>query len=88
MVQFQVDSQRMPIEDATVEWDEDVSPYVPVARIRIPRQQLDGPDRPGACERMAFNPWNCLAPHRPLGNLNRARRDIYRVMSQFRAQGG
>ena len=30
---------RMPIEDATVEWDEEDSPYVAVARIRIPRQQ-------------------------------------------------
>ena len=56
MVQFQVDGLRMPIEDATVEWDEDVSPYVPVARIRIPRQQLDGPDRTAACEQIGLQP--------------------------------
>src|SRR4029453_19684687 len=41
MIQFQVDSHRMPIEDASVEWKEEESPYRPVARIRIPRQRID-----------------------------------------------
>jgi hypothetical protein len=41
MIQFQVDSHRMPIEDASVEWKEEESLYRPVARIRIPRQRID-----------------------------------------------
>ena len=43
LVQFQVDAERMPIEDATVEWKEEESPYVAVASIRIPRQQVAAP---------------------------------------------
>ena len=85
MIQFQVNGRTMPIEDASVEWKEQESPYHPVARIRIPRQRLDAADRVAACEQVAFNPWNCLAEHRPLGNFNRARRDIYHAMAQFRA---
>jgi hypothetical protein len=84
-IQFQTDSRRMPIEDATVEWREAESPYVRVARIVIPRQDIDAAGRDEACEQISFNPWHCLADHRPLGSLNRARREIYDAMSQFRA---
>src|SRR5687768_7399525 len=38
LVQPHVDGRRTPIEDASVEWREQDSPYVPVARIRIPPQ--------------------------------------------------
>jgi hypothetical protein len=86
MVQFQTDARRMPIEDASVEWKREESPYVPVARIRIPPQGVDDPARDAAGERMAFNPWHCLAEHRPLGSMNRARREIYAEMAAFRAE--
>lgn len=81
LVQFQKDPARMPIEDATVEWK---SEAVAVARIRIPPQAVEGDLRAQACEQMVFNPWHCLAEHRPLGGMNRARREIYTALSQFR----
>ena len=84
MIQFQADARTMSIEDATVEWKERDSPYHPVARIRIPVQRIDAPGRDQFCEQVAFNPWNCLADHRPLGGMNRSRRDIYRALAQFR----
>ncbi len=82
MIQLQKDATRMPIEDASVEWKAEDSPYLRVARIRIPSQSLRDETR---CEQVAFNPWNCLAAHRPLGSMNRARRDIYQAMAAFRA---
>jgi hypothetical protein len=85
MIQFQTDARRMPIEDASVEWKRQDSPYLPVARIRIPRQAVGNPDGP-ACEQVAFNPWHCLTEHRPLGSMNRARRAIYAAMAAFRAE--
>ena len=86
MIQFQTDSRTMPIEDASVEWKEGDSPYHPVARIRIPKQDIEGPGRTGLCEQVGFNPWYCLTEHRPLGSLNRARKEIYRAMAEFRRQ--
>lgn len=86
MVQFHVDRRRTPIEDASVEWLPKVSPYVRVARIRIPCQAVGDPAREALGEQMAFSPWHCLADHRPLGGMNRARRDIYEAMARFRAQ--
>ena len=74
----------MPIEDAAIEWKERGSPYRLVARIRIRKQELDAPGRTDLCEQLSFNPWNCLVDHRPLGSFNRARREIYRAMAEFR----
>lgn len=84
MVQPQLDARRTPIEDASVEWREQDSPYVPVARIRIPAQSIDDAGKRARCEEIAFNPWHCLREHRPLGGMNRARREIYRAMAEFR----
>ncbi len=86
MVQFQKDPQDMPIEDATVEWDPEESPFVPVAQLRVPRQDFDTAESMSACESSAFDPWHCLAEHRPLGNMNRARRRIYQEMARLRAE--
>jgi hypothetical protein len=81
MAQFFTDDSRTPIEDATVEWKE---PEHRLARITIPRQRVDDPVRAQPCEEAAFNPWNCLVEHRPLGSMNRARREIYQALSAFR----
>jgi hypothetical protein len=83
LVQFQADAASMPIEDASLEWKEADSPYVPVARIRVPRQAVKPPGT-GACEEVSFNPWHCLVEHRPLGGMNRARRLIYPALSALR----
>jgi hypothetical protein len=87
MVQFQTDAARTPIEDATVEWKVKDAPYHRVARIRIPQQRFEDADRMTRCEQVAFNPWHCLAEHRPLGSMNRARREIYQATARFREAG-
>jgi len=86
LVQFHVDEQRTPIEDATVEWRTQDAPYHRVATIRIPRQRFDNPERATRGERMTFNPWHSVMAHMPLGSMNRARREIYRAMAAFRSQ--
>jgi len=83
-VQFQSDPQRMPIEDASVEWPADAAPFQTVATLRIPSQRFDSPEQLAQCEAMSFNPWHALVPHRPLGSMNRARRAIYDALAQFR----
>jgi catalase len=84
LVQFHTDDVRTPIEDASAEWKERDSPPRRVAQIRIPRQRVDDPEREARCEQLSFNPWHSLAEHQPLGNMNRARREIYRAMAEFR----
>jgi hypothetical protein len=36
MLQFQTDAYRMPVENASVVWPKKLSPFIPVARLRLP----------------------------------------------------
>jgi len=86
LVQLQTDSHRMPIEQAGVRWSEKLSPFIPVARIKIPQQDFDTDARVDFNKRLKFNPWHSLPDHRPLGNQSRARKRLYRTLSDFRQQ--
>jgi hypothetical protein len=83
-IQRQTDPKRMPVEDASVQWDEAASPFEPVATLRIVAQNFDTPERNCQGEDMRFSPWHCLAVHRPLGSINRARRVVYHGISELR----
>ncbi|WP_210526904.1 catalase family protein [Rubellimicrobium arenae] len=83
-VQIQTDPHLMPIEDASIQWPESLSPWVPVARIHIPRQQFDTPAQMAFARNLRFNPWHTLPEHRPLGNQSRARRRLYAELATHR----
>ncbi len=85
-VQFQTDPHRMPIEDASVQWPEKLSPFIRLARIRIPPQQFDSPEQLAFARKLSYNPWHTLAAHQPLGNQNRGRRLIYYETAKYRQQ--
>jgi hypothetical protein len=84
MVQVQTDAHRMPIEDATVKWPERRSPYVPVARLTLPAQRFDSDPQLAFADVLRYNPWHSLPEHRPLGNSNRARRQMYWELAKLR----
>jgi hypothetical protein len=57
---------------------------VPAAVLRIPRQTFDSPEQLAFSRVLSYNPWHCIPEHRPLGNINRARRRLYRELSALR----
>ncbi|MGJ7527049.1 catalase family protein [Variovorax sp. GB1P17] len=86
-VQLCTDLERMPVEDASVEWPQALSPFVAVARIRIGPQAGWSDDLAREIDDgMAFNPWHALAAHRPLGNVMRARKAAYAASSNYRSE--
>ena len=54
------------------------------AKSASPPKRSTAPGAPRPAKQMSFNPWHALPDHRPLGDFNRARRDIYRAMAAFR----
>ena len=85
-VQLCTDLKKMPVEDAAAMWPEKDSPYVAVARITAPAQESWSPTKQqGGDVGLAFNPWNGLAAHRPLGSIMRSRRLAYAASRLFRA---
>ncbi len=84
-VQLCTDLAKMPVEDASVEWDEHLSPSLTIARVTVqPQNAYSNPRRVWVDEQLSFNPWHSLAAHRPLGNIMRARLKAYRASSHFR----
>lgn len=86
LLQLQTDPHRMPIENAGVRWPEKLSPFIPAATIRIPRQQFDTPRHTALARTLSLNPWHCLPEHRPLGNQGRARQRMYLELSRLRQE--
>lgn len=84
MVQLQDPDKYMPIEDPSIEWKESDSPYVTIAKITIPAQQFDTKEQHAFCENLSFSPWHALDAHRPIGELNRIRKEVYKASSQYR----
>jgi catalase len=82
-VQLQTDATKMKIEDPTIEWDEQLSPFVKVATIKIPQQDFNTEERKQLDEKQSFSPWHSIVEHQPLGGVNRARK-IYTELARTR----
>ena len=83
-VQLQTDPHLMPIENNAVLWPEKRSPRVSVATLRLPKQTFNSAAQMEFAKRLTYNPWHCIAEHRPLGNQSRARRRMYFELSRLR----
>lgn len=83
-VQVQTDPHLMPIENAGILWPERLSPRIPVATLRLPRQSSDYMGQLAFARRLSYNPWHCIPEHRPLGNQSRARRQMYAALAELR----
>ena len=85
-VQLCTNLDSMPIEDASVEWPEQESPYRTVARLRLPRQEAFNQARRTFVDNLSFCVSHSLSAHRPLGSIMRARLRAYPEMSRLRRQ--
>ena len=88
-VQLCTSRDSMPIEDATVVWPEDESPFVPVARLTVRLQSAWNEARSVEMDDgLSYSPWHGLAAHRPLGAINRVRQQAYASSSLARSSRG
>lgn len=84
-VQLLRDTDKQPVEDPTTEWKEEDSPFQRVGVIRTaPQDSWDDALVQKVDEETRFSVWTGLAAHRPLGNVNRARKDTYEHSARFR----
>lgn len=85
-VQLCLDLETMPIEDASVLWDEAQSPFLAIARIHVaPQPSWNDEKAKRIDDGLSFSPWHGLTAHQPLGAINRARRSAYPMSARFRA---
>jgi len=82
-VQLCTDLEAMPVNEATVEWPEKLSPFVTVGRVHVPRQDISGNENFEKTDALAFNQWRVTEEHRPLGEIMQVRR-IYSASAKVR----
>lgn len=76
---------RMPVEDASVLWDEDESPHQAIGTLHFPRQNTFSPARRVYSDDvLSFTPWHGVKQHQPLGSIMRVRMQAYERSSCFR----
>jgi catalase len=83
-IQFAPDENPKWEHDPTLAWNEEIAPLIKVATITIPAQEFDTFQQRQFCEALSYTPWHCLPEHQPLGQINRARRAVYRASSRLR----
>jgi len=82
-IQFQT-SPKMSIDDVTVLWDENESPFFTVGRLTVKHQIIDYEKQGDFCENLRFSSWNGLSVHRPVGAINRLRSIVYPIVANYR----
>jgi hypothetical protein len=85
-VQLCANLYTMPVEDVTVRWPEALSPFVTVAKLRLPQQDISGDENLDRMDATSMTPWRVTEEHRPLGNIMRSRKEVYRTSSILRHQ--
>jgi choline dehydrogenase len=83
-VQVSNDPDRQPVENALIAWRDDAAKWQKVATIDIYPQNFSSTAQQEFCERLAFNPWHGLQVHRPVGGINRARREVMVALQDAR----
>jgi choline dehydrogenase-like flavoprotein len=72
-VQIRNDPPNQPIENTLATWKGSVTGWQNVGRIDVYPQAFTSLAQQQFCERLAFNPYQGLKVHAPLGGINRAR---------------
>jgi hypothetical protein len=85
-IQRRTDKKRMPLDRATVEWPEKDSPYVPVARLVIPRQDVGARGQGDYGQGLSFNIWRVPEANAPSPESSVAvvRREVYAAGARLR----
>lgn len=80
--------RQQPVEDCSVPWDETAFPYRTIGQVVLPPGQdvFSAERRVFWDDGMKLNVWYGLEEHRPLGSVNRLRKELYHRSQDFRGK--
>ncbi|MDN3398458.1 catalase family protein [Psychrobacter sp. APC 3426] len=76
--------KKQPIETLTKEWDESDAPFVTVATLTVPCQEVPDDRNIEAIENLSFTTFRCLEENRPIGVIQTSRLQAYKTSSDTR----
>ncbi len=85
-IQLRTNDETMPLDDAQVVWNEEESPYICIAKLHIPKQDVANIGQAEFGTNLAFNIWRILPEHEPLGSIAAVRKVVYAASAEVRHQ--
>ncbi|EKU81442.1 LodA/GoxA family CTQ-dependent oxidase [Massilia timonae] len=86
MVQRRTDPDNMPLDQATVEWSEKTSPFVQVATLILPQQDICTRGQAEYGDALSFNIWRVPPEQTPVGSIAEARKIAYAASAHARRE--
>lgn len=84
MVQLRTNPETMPLDEATVEWPEDESPFEHIATLVLPKQDICALGQAEYGQGLDFNIWRVPEEQRPTGTIADARKVVYAASAYTR----
>ena len=84
MLQLRTVPDRMPLDEATVVWPEELSQPVHVADLILSAQDIAARGQADYGENLSMNIWRVTADHAPVGSIAEARRVVYAASADQR----
>ncbi len=85
-IQLRTNEETMPLNDAQAVWSTKESPYICIAKLHLPQQDVTAIGQAEFGSNLSFNIWRTLEAHKPLGSIAEARKDVYAASAQARHQ--
>jgi len=85
-IQLRTNDATMPLDDAQVVWSTEESPYISIAELHFPQQDICAIGQPEFGTNLAFNIWRTLPQHEPLGSIAKTRKVVYAASAEARHQ--
>ena len=85
-IQVRTDEKSMPLNDAQAVWSTEESPYVCIAKLHLPQQDVSAIGQAEFGSNLAFNIWRTLEAHKPLGSIAEVRKVVYAASAEARHQ--
>ncbi|MFT5890285.1 MAG: catalase, partial [Dokdonia sp.] len=85
-IQVRTNDKTMPLDDAQVVWSTKESPYICIAEVHIPQQDVTAIGQANFGSNLSFNIWRTLTAHKPLGSIAEVRKTVYEASANARHQ--
>jgi hypothetical protein len=85
-IQPRTNDKTMCLNNAQAVWTTEESPYICIAKLHLPKQDITAIGQAGFGNGLSFNIWRTLEAHQPLGSIAEARKEVYAASAQARHQ--
>ena len=83
-MQLRTNPETMPLDQATVAWPEEESPFVHVADVCFPMQDVNERNQATYGENLSYNIWRVTEDHAPQGSIAEVRKVVYAASAEER----